>query len=497
MKRAKTPVESPAAAALEEALARYRALLPANEFRLLLEELERPLYPAIRTNPLKAAPGDLQDWSQRYGWSLRGVPYCPTGWWITEGQTSPGGTLEHRLGAYYIQDAASMLPVELFDLEAGGAPLILDLAASPGGKTTHLVSRSGDQGLVIANDSSAERITALRLVLQTWGAVNTAVTRFGGENFGPWFPDVFDYVLLDAPCSMENLRSSEARPMRPISARERQNLARRQQRLLTSALQAARQGGQVVYATCTLNPEENEAVLDAILRRYPGAFQVTDISSRLPAAAPALNSDGSLRFDPAVQKAARLWPHRFGTSGFFAALLTRLGPLDLTSQPPPARPFDRCGLSALRRREAQSLSEDLFQVYGLDLDETLQRQDLSLWQRRAAVYAIPNAFFERFSTLPFQTLGLLVGEKSDEGFSLSHEWTARFARQLKRGKVELSNAQTTAWLRGEDLRGFSPPGYAPGAIVIMVDEEGRFLGRGRVQASRLKNLLPRRLALFT
>ena len=88
-----------------------------------------------------------------------------------------------------------MLPVELFDLKPDSDQLILDMAASPGGKTTHLISRSGDQSLVIANDSSPDRVTALRLVLQTWGAANTAVTNFPGEKFGGWFPETFDLWL--------------------------------------------------------------------------------------------------------------------------------------------------------------------------------------------------------------------------------------------------------------------------------------------------------------
>ena len=94
-------------------------------------------------------------------------------------ETPISQTIEHREGHYYIQDAASMLPVELFDFKNLEDPMILDMAASPGGKTTHLISKTGDHGLVIANDASRDRITALRLILQTWG---------GGANRGDAFP---------------------------------------------------------------------------------------------------------------------------------------------------------------------------------------------------------------------------------------------------------------------------------------------------------------------
>jgi 16S rRNA (cytosine1407-C5)-methyltransferase len=127
-----------------------------------------------------------------------------------------------------------MLPVD------NDQPLILDLAASPGGKTTHITSRTGDRGLVIANDASLSRLPALRSVLQNWGAINIATTSFPGEQFGDWFPECFDKVLLDAPCSMENLRSTASHPMRAISPRERQGLAQRQARLLSSAFTSRR-----------------------------------------------------------------------------------------------------------------------------------------------------------------------------------------------------------------------------------------------------------------
>ncbi|HZW03188.1 MAG TPA: hypothetical protein VFF68_04635, partial [Anaerolineaceae bacterium] len=291
-KKRSAPVE-PAPDLRSAALERYRPLLPPAEFAVLLEELERPLYPALRVNPLKAnADNHIEAWAQRYDWETRPVPYCPSGYWVVRSPEPISQTIEHRLGFYYIQDAASMLPAELFDLDGLDDPLVLDMAASPGGKTTHLVSRLGDRGLVLANDSSADRITALRIVLQNYGAINAAAARFPGEKYGAWYPETFDRVLLDAPCSMQGLKTTESHPMRPITEREQESLARRQARLLESAFQAVKTGGQVVYSTCTLAPEENEAVLESLLRAYPGAAQIDDLSDRLPAPAPALAADG-------------------------------------------------------------------------------------------------------------------------------------------------------------------------------------------------------------
>jgi len=504
--------------ALSTALARYQSLLSPQEFSRLLVELERPLPPAIRINPLKIDPlpdlgfqealnppastpvafrAVVEDWSARYSWQVQPVPFCPAGWQIVESPIPPSQTIEHRLGQYYIQDAASMLPVELFDFKDLEQPLVLDLAASPGGKTTHLVSRTADRGLVLANDSAQGRITALRLVLQAWGSTSTAVTCFPGESFGVWFPETFDRVLLDAPCSMENLRPTISHPMRPISAKERQSLAQRQGRLLVGAFQALKVGGQLVYSTCTLAPEEDEQVLEGLLRRFPGTFEIEDLSGRLPHPAPGLSSDGSRTFDPAVTRSARLWPHRFGTSGFFAALVNKKEQVEAPALPAPFRSLAKTGLQALASRQVNFLAAQLRDDFGFELVPLLETQRLSLWSRGQQIYALPELFLKRFSGLPFQAVGLLAGETAPEGgFNPSHEWVARFASRFKSGRYPLSEELLPAWLRGEDLRGLPTRGYPPGRMVIVEDSAGRLLGRGRVLADRLKNLLPRRLAGF-
>ena len=111
---------------------------------------------------------------------------------------------------------------------------------------------------------------------------------YPGERFGSWFPVTFDKVLLDAPCSGESLRTAERRKTQPVSAKERQALHRRQVELLDSAFRALKPGGEVVYATCSLAPEEDEAVLDALLNLYPHQAMVEVIDDLLPTPAPAL-----------------------------------------------------------------------------------------------------------------------------------------------------------------------------------------------------------------
>jgi 16S rRNA (cytosine1407-C5)-methyltransferase len=494
MKKRVKPVAQPIETSGSPIPERYAKLLPADEMDALLAELERPLSSAVRANPLKVQPQQsLQRWQAAYGWQVKPVPFCPTGWWVTEAAAPVSSTVEYRMGEYYIQDAASMLPVELFDFDDVDAPLVLDMAASPGGKTTHLVSRTADRGLVVGNDSSAGRITALRLVLAGWGAVNTAVTRFPGESFGMWYPATFDRVLLDAPCSMQGLRSLESHPMRPISDGEHIRLAARQSALLASALQTVKVGGQVVYSTCTLAPQEDEGVLDDVLRRFAGVVEVEDLHRKLPGLQPALGADGERTFDPAVQRAARLWPHRYGTAGFFAARLRKTGSVQSENERPPQRDWVKTGLTRLRGKGETALLNWFNDQYGFDLAQVMEGQRLGLWQRQEQVFAIAEAWLEAFAGLPYQALGLPVGEQTPGGFLISHEWAARFARKFTSGRCTLNAEQAAAWLRGQDCMQIPAGDFERGQIVMVFDEQDRCYGRGKVLADRLKNIFPRRL----
>lgn len=496
MKR-KKQVFTPPLDAQKAAVERLVHLLAPDELARLLAELERPLAQAVRINTLKIPePGrEVQRLAARYDWDVKPVPFCSTGWQVMRASTPPGQAFEQRMGDFYIQDAASMLPVEMFDFSGAEEPLVLDMAASPGGKTTHLICKTSDRGLTLANDPSHDRATSLRLVLQTWGAASAAVTRFAGERLGGWFPNIFDYVLLDAPCSMQNLRSSTSHPMRSITPGEQHGLARRQGNLLFSAFYAARPGGQVVYSTCTLAPEEDEAVVQNLVDRFGSGLRVDDMHTRLPQAARGLSSDGDRTFDPAVQGAVRLWPHCYGTSGFFAARFTKLIATSGEETPPPQRPPSTAGLERLNTRQAAGLVAQFSSQFGINVQGWLDEKGLELWQHGKFVLAVPQAYLRLFAGLPVQALGLAMAEKVPTGHIPTHEWVARMGRGFTAGRLVLPADQVPAWLRGENPPGSWTEQVSPGSVVAVMDADGRLLGRGKVLADRLKNLLPIRLVL--
>ncbi|NPV57151.1 MAG: hypothetical protein HPY76_10840 [Anaerolineae bacterium] len=494
----KTPRQS-GAELQQSSLAALQPLLAPEEYRLLLEELARPLLPALRLNPLLLDdPGAaLAGWAQRYGWETRPVPFCPNGYWLAAQEQPASATIEHRLGYFYLQDAASMLPVELFDLaDLPPEPLALDMAASPGGKTTHLTARLGDRGLVFANDASRDRLTALKLVLQNWGSLSAAVTAFPGEKFGLWLPETFDAVLLDAPCSMQGLRATSAHPLRPITAREQSGLALRQFRLLESALRTARVGGQIVYATCTLTPEEDEAVIDRLLREYPHAAALVDVHPALPAHAPALAQVDDHSFHPDMPRAVRLLPHHYGTAGFFAARLTKTAPLgEAPERQPPRQAWERSGLERLARRGSADLNQRWEDRYGWSLAELLEEHHWSLWQRGRELFALPEGYPSQFGSLPFQALGLCLAEQHPEGWEPSHACAVRFGRLFRAGIHQLPEEHLAAWSRGEDAP-LDTASASPATLLVVKHPDGYALGRGRTFPGKLKNMLPRRAVIW-
>jgi 16S rRNA (cytosine1407-C5)-methyltransferase len=473
--------------------AMFRDLLSPDEYARLLEEIDQSLPPAIRINPLKTDSYFPDTLRAKYGWQLEPVPFCPTGYRILNAPASDiSAALEHHLGMYYIQEVASMLPVELFSPFSENET-VLDMAASPGGKTTHLLSRALDHGLFLANDSSQGRIRALRSVLQNWGAVNYGVTRFPAERFGEWFPETFDRVLLDAPCSMQGLRTADSHPSRPVSAKESRQLSRRQQTMLSSAIRALRVGGEVVYSTCTLLPEEDEMVVDTVIRQFDGLIEITDTQHVLPAPAPGLTGYKDQLLSQGLSNSIRLWPHRYHTAGFFACHLRKLESTPGPISDPPSRSLESVNFRVFAYEEEIEFSDVFADLYGFDLSALLQSQRAVLVRHYEQIFIFPLLLLERFSTLPLQAAGMLLGEDTPDGFLPSQAWVSRFGSQCTLGKIQLDEKQGAEWVKGNNLEKFSPdlPNHK---YVIVLNHEGYALGRAALSCGGLKNLLRRQLS---
>lgn len=314
-----------------QSLERYRELV--GDWQAFAEACSRPLPTVIWANPLRqgalgrlstadglsgGSPGEqLAARLASRGYRCEAVEWCP-GALRVPGLQRPGVSLEYYLGIYHVQEEISMAPAVALDPRPGER--VLDLCAAPGGKTTQLGVRMQNRGTLVANDVRPGRLRALRANCERLGLLNVAVTHGDGTRF-PLEAGPFHRILLDAPCSCEgNVRefggsSWEGREAEPISGR-----AGLQATLLGRAWKLLRPGGTLLYATCTFAPEENEMVLDHVLKDDAAV-----VACQIPGlrAAPGVTEWEGRSLRPDCTNVARYWPHLNDTGGFTMAAVRK------------------------------------------------------------------------------------------------------------------------------------------------------------------------------
>lgn len=267
----------------------------------------------LRINTL-LAPKDIIRRLEQKGFTLEKVPFLSNGYWYTY-EKSAGATAEYLLGHYYLQEAASQLPAIVLGPKEHST--VLDMAASPGGKTTQLAAIMENTGTIIATEQKSNRMEALVENLERCGVTNTILFRKDAR-FVKDFHKKFDYILLDAPCSGNYVIEKQYFERKSLDTiKEMQAL---QRELLKAAIDVLAPGGTLVYSTCTLEPEENEENVDWLLGKYK---DITLEDTGLQVGDPGYTEVFGKKLDPAIRKTRRLWPQRTGTQAFFIAKIRK------------------------------------------------------------------------------------------------------------------------------------------------------------------------------
>lgn len=232
---------------------------------------EKPV--SFRVNTLKTTLEEMVATLRNKQISVDPIPWYQDAFIYHEAKTDITSLPEYKDGKLYIQGLSSMIPALI--LEPKPDDRILDIAASPGSKTTQIATLMQDRGELVANDISRTRVFKLRDNLKQQGVTNVTVLNQPGERLWRKYPEYFDRVLVDAPCSMEGrITTSDTDSYKDWSVKKIKELSHRQQYLLRSAITATKGGGTVVYSTCTLAPEENEAVIDWLLEKEGDAVSL-------------------------------------------------------------------------------------------------------------------------------------------------------------------------------------------------------------------------------
>lgn len=444
-------------------LERMHILLGDDDFPAFAESLNAAPVSGLRVNTLKLSPEQFQSIAPfRLG---EKVPWCPSAFSLS-GEQRPGLHPYHSAGLYYLQDPSAMSPAELLAPQPGER--VLDLAAAPGGKTTHLAALMRGQGLLVANEIKNKRVGHLAQNVERWGAGNVVVTNESPERLADHFGAYFDRVLVDAPCSGEGMFRKDMGAREDWSPEMVAGCAVRQKNILHVAAHLVRPGGYLLYSTCTFAPEEDEGVIARLLHDFPD-FKVVSLP-RFPGFEAGKPEWADA--DPTLAGAVRLFPHRLVGEGHFACLLRRDGG-DVPGQVRQAR------LAGLTKPAAALWHA--FAADGLNLDLDEDRMHTS----GDRLYYLPELNPD-FGRLRIVHHGVWLGTLKKERFEPAHP----LALFLKPGQAKnvhdlpVESRELAAYLRGESL-----PSASQGWTVVTVS--GFPLGWGKGVQGTLKNHFPR------
>jgi len=284
---------------------RYSKLTDVDRFT---EASLKPMRKSIRVNTLKTTVPEIK---KRF--KLTQVPWCKEGFFIDK--KAVGNTLEHFLGYIYLQGAASMIPPTI--LKPKPHEQILDMCASPGSKTTQMAAMMNNTGMIVANDSKLMRLKPLTLNLQRAGVQNTVLTVMEGR----WFKNKFDRILVDAPCSGIGTIRKSYKTIGMWNPNTIKKFAGVQRQLIKTAFENLNDGGTMVYSTCTLEPDEDEAVIDYLLKEFDNA-KVEKFSIEMKRGKIVDEFEGN-SYDSDVNKCLKVWPQDNDTEGFFVSRIKK------------------------------------------------------------------------------------------------------------------------------------------------------------------------------
>ena len=279
------------------------------EFPKLVEYLSKGPRKCIRVNTLKTNAKELKERLEKGGWKLEEVPWYKNAFFVEAEEISK--TLEYFLGYYFIQDASSLIPPLV--LNPSPTDSVLDLCAAPGSKTTFMAELMQNKGLIVAIDIDTKRLKALAFNLQKIGITNTIVFRHDGRKA---LNMEFDKILVDAPCTGTGTTNLCFWSKKVI-----ERLSRLQKSLLESASKMLREDGSIVYSTCSIDPEENEAVIDYAINQLN--LKVEKVHLAGLKYREGLTKYAGMSFAEEVKDCIRIYPFDNQTEGFFVCKLKK------------------------------------------------------------------------------------------------------------------------------------------------------------------------------
>ncbi len=429
----------------------------------------------LRVNTAKVS---VADFGAHAPFALSPVPYVEGGF-VIDRDTGAGKHPYHHAGAYYLQDPGAMsavaaIPPVLWEREG---LRVLDLCAAPGGKTTQLAALCRTHGgAVLANEYVTARSRILAGNVERMGLDNVIVTNTDAARIASWYPDFFDVVAVDAPCSGEGMYRKNELAVSEWSPENVTMCAARQKEILESAARCVAPGGLLLYSTCTYSTEENEDTVAAFLEAFP-MFHLIPVTPEVA----AHTADGITDRGEALALCRRFYPHRCPGEGQFVALLQRdesgvRGSADLPV------------LSGLGREEGRAAEAFCKEVLG-------HVPSLPV-MARGQTWLFPYAQGLHFPA-PERAVavGVPLGEIRKGRVVPHHHFFMAYGTQMQsKWILEPTDPMVARYLGGEELPcPVELSGYT--AVLLACGNTAIPLGGGKAAQGRLKNYYPKGLRI--
>lgn len=399
---------------------------------------------AFRTNPLKEGQLTFSN------------PIPETNWGYY-GKVS-GKSPEHVTGLVYSQEPAAQMVAQIAHPREGMK--VLDLAAAPGGKSTHLLSYLNNTGLLVSNEINNKRSKILVENIERFGARNVLVTNESAERLAKVFSSYFDLIVLDAPCSGEGMFRKQPDAMDYWSLDYPAQCATLQREILEDAVKMLANGGELVYSTCTWAPEENEEIVAWLLDEFP--LELVDLS-KLNGMTPGID----------YPETARMYPHHFKGEGQFVAKFRFVGEHKLSKLKPV-----RSNLTSDQRSLWQSFQKEHLKI---ELKGDLQTFGDQL-------YLLPLGLPD-LSKVKIARNGLHLGTFKKKRFEPSFALGLALQPSEVKNKLELSQQDFEVYVGGETLQ--IKESLPNGWYQLLIHGNG--LGFAKLANQTLKNYFPKGL----
>lgn len=445
----------------EKFLTRMEQML-GEEYQAFLASYEQPQTRSLRVNLLKGSCKKLADQTD---FLTNEIPWAQGGFYYGE-DAWPGRHPYHEAGAYYIQEASAMAPAAALGAQPGER--VLDLCAAPGGKSTQIGAAMKGKGILVSNEIHPARAKILSENMERMGIRNSLVVSHEPAALAERFPGFFDRILVDAPCSGEGMFRKSEQAWRQWSPETVKGCAKRQGDILDQAARMLREGGRLVYSTCTFSAEENEETILAFLERHP-EFETQEAGlDFFPEQETYL-----YRMEKQIPLAGsmRLLPHRIKGEGHFLACLRRKGSRN----------------ERLSYEREKGIPEREYKSFAAFAGEYLTIPLQGIYVKFGEqLYLLPE---ETPSLKGLKVLrpGLHLGTLKKERFEPSHALALYLKSQEVNCRYEISLKEAERYLRGETF----PAKGEKGWYLITVGDYS--LGWGKLSGGIMKNHYPKGL----